>query len=98
MQKCEHVLAGHINMHLSHGFTRMTDGTSDPLLLVHSVVSIVWVTDVETVHYVLKSACLHSVLGFCFSSGNNDTLLCRSTSDFIELSKYQSHSTVRCSS
>lgn len=44
---------------------------------------------------MLKSVCLHSVLGFCFSSGNKDTLLCRLTSDFIELSKYQSHSTVK---
>lgn len=73
----------------------MTEGTADPLLLLRSVVSIVWVTVVETVRYVLKSVCLHSVLSFCFSSGNNDTLLCRSTSDFIELSKYQSHSTVK---
>lgn len=42
----------------------MTDRTTDPLLRLHSVVSVVWVTDVETVHYVLKSACLHGVLGF----------------------------------
>ena len=76
----------------------MTGGTTDPLLLLCNVVSVVWLTDVETAHYVLKSACLHSVLGFCLSSGNNDTLLCRSTSDFTKLSKHQSHITVRCSS
>lgn len=66
----------------------MTDRTTDPLLLLQKVVSIVWVTDVEKGHYVSKSAYLHSALDFGFSSGDNDTLLCRSTSDFVELSKF----------
>lgn len=66
----------------------MIDRTTDPLLLLQDVLSIVWVTDVETGHYVLKSAYLHSALGFGFSSENNDTLLCRSISDFVELGKF----------
>lgn len=55
------------NVHLSHGLTRTVGGTTNPLLLMHSVVTIVWVTDAEAIHYVLKCTCLHSVLGFGFS-------------------------------
>lgn len=70
-QMCKNVNISKV--HLSHGLTRMTDGTIDPLLLLHNVMSIAWVTDVEPERYALKSVCLYSILGFCFSSGNNDT-------------------------
>lgn len=54
------------NMNLRHGFTRIADGTTDTLLLLQSMISKIWVADVEIVHCVLKSVCLHNVLGLVF--------------------------------